>query len=136
MNRMQPSSIECPPEERLQLLLTGSLSEDIESELETHISQCTVCERRLDTLSSSDDLPKWKSLRKRTNEIQSQVSVQTPSSSTELVPHDLEMMAGLKDRFELVDVAGRGGMGTVYKAKSRIQGMLRAEIKQLDQQNS
>lgn len=109
---MKRMSTDCPEDTALETLVKGECSEDDRELLEGHLEDCEVCQVRLSGLSSDEG---WKKLMPADQLIQ--IDTREPdtaaqkfvSSSPDAIP---EIEGYTIDRS-----IGRGGMGTVYRAR-------------------
>ncbi|MDB5390592.1 MAG: serine/threonine protein kinase [Planctomycetaceae bacterium] len=114
--------------ERLQQLLNGQLSEQLEAVIELHLESCHPCRCELEGLAATEDW--WRETQEllagRVEAINSdeKLSMRSESPSLELVeapslmflaPSDNPAMLGRLGEFEILEFIGRGGMGLVLK---------------------
>jgi len=107
---------ECLSDEVLKRYLAGYLPEDSATQVEEHLSQCTVCDRlmrEIDSNGSSDDL-----LRQlQTNSL---LPKSKESGPVKTQPPWLPWMISREiGPYELIEPLGHGGMGLVYLARHR-----------------
>jgi eukaryotic-like serine/threonine-protein kinase len=120
-------------QQQLMQLISGSVSDQNLEEMERHVEQCTVCQRRLDTIAgdsnwwskASEFLSDEEILRTRDIALHDPVQWEadcesSPGNIREYLdtPVHPEMLGRL-DQFDVERVVGRGGMGVVLKAFDR-----------------
>ena len=131
--------ISCPDSTRLQRLLDGSLPEEQQAELTSHLDSCEGCQQSLDELAAGSrslthvirhvdrerpaaDSAYWRALRALERDVQYVGDTHAETGLTEEVTLDfLERSEdpthlGRLAHFEVVEVIGHGGMGVVLKA--------------------
>lgn len=114
---MTPDPV-CPHPERLQAYKNGSLEESQATLLVVHLGRCSACRARLDSLP---ELPLFGKLRKalvrQAKEALPPVSPpEDRRSSTPVPSSDPRAAFADLERYRLLEEAGRGGFGIVYKA--------------------
>ncbi|MCA9066155.1 MAG: protein kinase, partial [Planctomycetaceae bacterium] len=132
---MRSSSCDCPSEDDLKALLTGTSDEDRVTELESHLTDCNRCRDQLERLTDTE----WKTLLSGVIEDSDAKSVSgrsaAPTTDTQksnatagrhtsdvLLPPDApgpesQRLVHELPGLELIDQIGRGGMATVYRAR-------------------
>ena len=111
-------------------LLSGSVSDQKLDDMEMHVEQCTVCQKRLDTLAgdsiwwekageflSDDEILKTRDIAMREPLEWEADCEAAPGNIKEYLddPRHPEMLGRL-DQYDVERVIGRGGMGVVLKA--------------------
>ena len=96
----------CPAEQDLSALLAGTLPDDSLDTLESHLTDCVDCRRRLDDLSNSPHLESWLS--------DARAAHPFPYLSP-LWPTDAAESLGRIGRYLIESEFGRGGMGVVFR---------------------
>ena len=118
----------CDPE-RIDLFLEQKLSDEEQSALESHLTDCGDCRQRLETAAASEDVSSeiCESLRDEQLPPDGLASGDSDSTAEEtfssqatvlklLAPTDDDRMIGRWGTYEVVGVVGTGGMGVVLKA--------------------
>ena len=138
MNRSRP----CPDAARLERLAEGELPSGEQEELTRHLDACPDCQRGLEEVAAgrpawqravrhvdrerlSPDSAFWPALRQLEHEAGRDDATRAegdgePSEEVALDflgPPEAEGSIGRLDRFDVVEVIGRGGMGVVLKAR-------------------
>jgi WD40 repeat protein/predicted Ser/Thr protein kinase len=136
----------CPNADVLRGLLDSSLPEPVQAEVVAHLDACSSCQVKLEQLAASgsailevarsargEDAPEetsafWPALRRVEREIRNpvdalavtrsdpDVSVRSVPEFEFLDPPDDPAHLGSIDRFQMVELVGRGGMGMVFRA--------------------
>jgi len=148
-------SLQCPNEAVLRGLLDSSLPEPVQGEVVSHLDACPSCQGRLEKFASggssvlqaaresiAETAPErasayWPALQQVENEIEltGQGLAVTKAFSRKANKVDFELRfldesenpahLGRLDRFEIIELIGRGGMGMVFRA---IDGCLQREV--------
>ena len=136
----------CPNADVLRGILDSSLPEPVQAEVVAHLDGCASCQVALEQIAASgssildvaraagtDEQPTetsafWPALRRVEREIHNPVEVlavtrSDPGGSVRLLP-DFDFLdppedpthLGSIDRFQMVELVGRGGMGLVFRA--------------------
>ncbi len=131
----------CPPNEELERLLRGRLTEARSAAIAEHIGSCSNCRCRLDALAAGDDLAEklrechkdtppsdsayYKALENAEEELRRTALFMNGSAETPhtedlnldfLQPPDEPGRLGKLGTFSIIRVVGRGGMGVVLHA--------------------
>src|SRR5262249_46873713 len=130
-----PSS--CPPAERLQQLLTGTVPAAEQAALVNHLDDCTACQETLDKLAGADPALLQAAgtlrrtvyssevlLRRVLDDLASDANLtilhrphyRTLWVQTLLRPVESPDVLGQLDTYEVTELLGQGGMGLVLKA--------------------
>jgi len=127
----------CPPEEQLRELIDGTLADDLQAQVQSHVDDCAACQQRLEALVAGSE--SWdaavghlKADSPRADEtilsdaikrmkddqfIESGACATGPSNTIDfLAPTDHPGSMGRLGNYEVTEVVGQGGMGVVLKA--------------------
>jgi len=114
---------DCPTEERLQALLSRSLTAPEEEALEEHLAGCVGCEERLRQLTSDSAAERWRRLQVescsagRETPVAGQVKGTGPwTSGREGAGEDMPDVPERIGRFAVSQLLGEGSFGRVYRA--------------------
>ena len=124
---MQPQfDKSCPSHDQLRQLLGGSLDVGSEQTIELHVETCESCGQTLEDICQTVDAERWKYLAGtskdrleqsgRTKNASSAKSSNRRQNITVRIDRDHLKNAPKIDGFEISSVAGKGGMGVVYRA--------------------
>lgn len=106
---------EVPTDEELRDLLVGHIARDREDEISTLLAGSSELQRRLEKLSGAHDFDKDFQTHSG-GLIPPDADLDEPIWSALLVPSDIPGNLGKIGKFEIIDIAGSGGMGTVLRA--------------------
>ena len=116
-------SAECLSDDLLKRYLAGYLPEDSATQVELHLSQCTLCEelmREIDSDVSCDEL--LRPLQSQSNP-PAMGSIQDSEASSNAKQDVAPWLSWMVSReigpYELIEPLGHGGMGLVYLARHR-----------------